>query len=76
MLNIIDIDSSPFIQAYPNPTAEVLIIETLNSSDVVEGLYIYNSAGSLVAIHSNLRGLQKTIDVAKLIKGTYNVLLT
>jgi len=76
MVNIIDIDSSSLIQAYPNPAIEMLNIETLNSSDIIEVLYVYNSAGSLIASYNNLNGLQKTIDVSGLTKGTYNVLLT
>jgi len=76
MVSIIDVDNSALISVFPNPTTESLKIETLNSNDLIKEVYIYNSAGGLMANYNDLNGLQKNIDVKLLPKGTYNILLT
>ena len=76
MVSVIDVDNSALISVFPNPTTESLKIETLNSNDLIKEVYIYNSAGGLMANYNDLNGLQKNIDVKALPKGTYNILLT
>jgi len=76
MVNIINVETTMSITAYPNPVVEKLNIETINSNDIIESLLIYNSAGSLVAKYNDLNGIQKSIDVTELAKGSYNIVLT
>ena len=76
MVNIINVETTMSITAYPNPVVEKLNIETINSNDIIESLLIYNSAGSLVAKYNDLNGIQKSIDVTELATGSYNIVLT
>ncbi|MBR3568696.1 MAG: T9SS type A sorting domain-containing protein [Salinivirgaceae bacterium] len=61
-------DSEVKISVYPNPTADVLFVETESNADYI---YVYNMAGKLVLTEANVG--KTRIDMANEPQGTYFV---
>lgn len=69
-LNNSDFDFKNKISVYPNPTTNILNIETVAENDFT--IEIYDLIGKKVAQYSN----QKQIDISELVIGTYLVKIT
>jgi hypothetical protein len=68
-----NLSSATSLSIYPNPASNQLNI-TVSESLLGENYSLYNSVGQLI-LTNKIQSTQTTLDISKLAKGTYTVVL-